>query len=82
MHALSAPVRSLKRAKFCFTISSFVRSPVQQGIPIMSPVMVKELGNVSSENDLGPFVHRNLRRLAQLSLHVGTSFESLFAFDF
>ena len=44
--------------------------------------MVKELGNVSSENDLGPFVHRNLRRLAQLSLHVGTSFESLFAFDF
>ena len=51
MHALSAPAWLLKRVQLFCRVSSFVRRPVQQGIRIMSPVMVKALVGVSAEND-------------------------------
>ena len=51
MHALSAPAWLLKRAQLFYRVSSFVRRPVQQVIPIMSPVMAKALVDVSAEND-------------------------------
>ena len=51
MHALTAPAWSLKRAQLFVKVSFFARRPVQQGMPIMSPVMAKDLVDVSAEND-------------------------------
>ena len=51
VHALNAPAWSLKRVQLFCRVSSFVRRHVQQGIRIMSPVMVKALVGVSAGND-------------------------------
>ena len=54
VHALSAPAKLLKRAQLFLRESSFARHPVQQGIPIMSPVMVQSLVDVSAASNQGP----------------------------
>ena len=53
VHVPSAPVWSTKRAQLFFRVSSSVRQPVQQGIPTMSPVMVKVLVGVNAVSDQG-----------------------------
>ena len=53
VHVLNVPAKSARRAQLFFRVSSSVRQPVQQGIRIMSPVMVKVLVGVNAVSDQG-----------------------------
>ena len=54
VHALSVPAKLLKRAQLFLRESSFAPHHVQQGMPIMSPVTVQALVDVSAASNQGP----------------------------